>query len=58
MQTLQVNVLRWAIISHKPFDAVVAAVEAAIGRPNMGEFAAKMTAAKSYEEIQKLFVAA
>jgi len=36
MQTLQVNVLRWAIISHKPFDAVVAAVEAAIGRPDIG----------------------
>ena len=52
MQTRQVNVLRWTIISHKPFDAVVAAVEAAIGRPNMAEFAAKMAAAQTYEEMQ------
>jgi uncharacterized protein (DUF302 family) len=52
VQTLQVNVLRWVIISHKPFDAVVAAVEAAIGRPNMGEFAANMAAAQTYEEMQ------
>ena len=52
MQTRQVNVLRWTIISHKPFDAVVAAVEAAIGRPNMGEFAAKIAAAQTYKEMQ------
>jgi len=52
MQTRQVNVLRWTIISHKPFDAVVAAVEAAIGRPNMGEFVIKMAAAQTYEEMQ------
>ena len=52
MQTRQVNMQRWSIVSHKPFDAVVAAVEAAIGRPNMGEFAAKMAAALTYEEMQ------
>jgi len=52
MRTRQVNVLRWTVISHKPFDAVVAAVEAAIGRPNMGEFAAKMAVAQTYEEMQ------
>ena len=54
MQTRQVNVLRWTIISHKPFDAVVAAVEAAIGRPNLGEFTAKIAAAQTYEEMQKV----
>jgi hypothetical protein len=32
MQTRQINVQRWTIISHKPFDVVVAAVE---GRPKM-----------------------
>jgi uncharacterized protein (DUF302 family) len=52
MRTRQVKVLRWTTISHKPFDAVVAAVEAAIGRPNMSEFAAKMAAAQTYEEMQ------
>jgi uncharacterized protein (DUF302 family) len=45
---------RWSIISQKPFDAVVAAVEEAIGRPNMIEFVAKMTTATSYEEMQKV----
>ena len=51
MQTRQVNVQR-CITSPKPFYVVVAAVEAAIGRPNMGEFAARMAAAQTYEEMQ------
>jgi uncharacterized protein (DUF302 family) len=54
MQTRQVNVQRWSITSQKPFEVVVAAVEEAIGRPNMVEFVAKMTAATSYEEMQKV----
>ena len=52
MQTRQVNMQRWSIISQKPFEAVVAAVEEEIGRPNMLEFVTKMTAAASYEEMQ------
>jgi uncharacterized protein (DUF302 family) len=52
MQTRQINMQRWSITSQKPFDAVVAAVEEEIGRPNMLEFVAKMTAATSYEEMQ------
>jgi uncharacterized protein (DUF302 family) len=54
MQTRQVNLQRWSITSQKPFDAVVAAVEEEIGRPNMVEFVAKMTAATSYDEMQKV----
>jgi hypothetical protein len=54
MQTLQVNLQRWSITSQKPFDAVVAAVEEGIGRPNMIEFVAQMAAATSYEEMQKV----
>ena len=54
MQTRQVNMQRWSITSQKPFDAVVAAVEEEIGRPNMLEFVAKMTAATSYDEMQKI----
>jgi len=54
MKTRQVNVKRWSITSQKPFDAVVAAVEEEIGRPNMLEFVAKMTAATSYDEMQKV----
>jgi uncharacterized protein (DUF302 family) len=52
MQTREVNIRRWSITSPKPFEVVVASVEEAIGRPNMGEFAAKMAAAKTYEEMQ------
>src|SRR6266571_5794682 len=54
MQTHQVNVQRWSIISQKPFDAVLAAVEGAIGRPNMIEFAAKVAAATTFEEMQNV----
>ena len=54
MQTRQVNMQRWSITSQKPFDAVVAAVEEEIGRPNMLEFVAKMTTATSYDEMQKV----
>jgi uncharacterized protein (DUF302 family) len=54
MKTRQVNIQRWSITSQKPFDAVVAAVEEGIGRPNMLEFVAKMTASTSYDEMQKV----
>ena len=54
MQTHQVNVLRWSITSGKPFDVVLAAVGEAIGRPNMVEFTAKVTAAKTFEEMQNV----
>jgi hypothetical protein len=39
MPTRQLSVQRWSITSRKPFDVVVAAVEGAIGRPNMVDFA-------------------
>ena len=54
MQTRQINVERWSITSQKPFNAVVAAVEGAIGRPNMIEFGSKLASATSYEEMQKV----
>jgi uncharacterized protein (DUF302 family) len=54
MQTRQVNVRRWSITSQKPFETVVAAVEGAIGRPNMDEFAAKLAAATTYAEMEKI----
>jgi uncharacterized protein (DUF302 family) len=54
MQTREFSGRRWSIISQKPFDAVVAAVEAKIGRPNMGEFSSSMAAAATYEDMQKV----
>jgi uncharacterized protein (DUF302 family) len=54
MQTRQVSLQRWSITSPKPFDVVVASVEDAIGRPNMNDFLANMTAATSFEEMQRV----
>jgi uncharacterized protein (DUF302 family) len=54
MQTHQVNVQRWSITSRKPFDTVLAAVEDAIGRPNMVEFTARVAAATTFEEMQSV----
>jgi uncharacterized protein (DUF302 family) len=48
----QINVQRWSVISQKPFDAVVATVEGAIGRPDMAVFNARMIAATTYEEMK------
>jgi uncharacterized protein (DUF302 family) len=45
---------RWSIISQKPFNAVIEAVEGKIGKPNIIEFVAKMTAATNFEEMQKV----
>jgi uncharacterized protein (DUF302 family) len=54
MQTHQVNVQRCSLISRKPFDAVLAALEEAIGRPNMVEFTVKVAAAKTFEQMQNV----
>ena len=54
MQTHEFSGRRWSITSQKPFDAVVALVEGKIGRPNMGEFVARMATASTYEEMQNV----
>jgi uncharacterized protein (DUF302 family) len=54
MQTREFSGRRWSIISQKPFDAVVAEVEAKIGRPNIAEFVGRMTAAASYEKMKNV----
>ena len=54
METHQVNVQRWSITSRKPFDTVLAAVEDAIGRPNMVEFTARVAAAMTFDEMQSV----
>jgi hypothetical protein len=54
MQTREFSGRRWSIISKKPFDDVVAAVEEKIGRPTIAEVVARMNAATSYAEMQKV----
>ena len=52
--TRQVSVRRWSITSRKPFESVVAAVEAAIGKPNVSEFGTNLRAATTYAEMETL----
>ena len=54
MEVRTVNVQRWSVVSQKPFENVVAAVEAAIGRPNMSEFAKDVAAAATYLEMREV----
>ena len=49
-----ISVRRWSITLQKPFETVVAAVEAAIGRPNMSKFAEEIGRAATYEETQEV----
>jgi uncharacterized protein (DUF302 family) len=54
MTTRHVSIQRLSITSAKPFETVVAAVNAAIGHPDMGEFARKIASAKSYDEMERV----
>ena len=54
IQTRQITVQRWSVISQKPFETVLAAVEAAIGKPDMGEFVARMASATTFEDMQTI----
>jgi len=58
MATQQIQVQRWSITSAKPFESVVAAVEAGIGRPNMGGFGGAVAAATTYAQMEKVVQAA
>jgi hypothetical protein len=58
MATQQIQVQRWSITSAKPFESVVAAVEAGIGPPNMSDFGRAVAAAMTYAEIEKIVQAA
>ena len=48
-----INVPWWSITSQKPFETVVAAVEAAIGRPDMATFAQEIADSPTFEEMQE-----
>ena len=51
--TRQISVERVSVTSSKPFDAVVAALEAVVGRPNMAEFRTEIASATSFGEVQQ-----
>ena len=54
MTTRQIHIQRLSVTSAKPFESVVAAVNAAVGHPDMGELAKKVAAAKTYDEMEKV----
>src|SRR5260370_11126087 len=48
----KVEIERFPVISSKPFDHVVAAVNAAVGHPNMAEFGRSTHEARSFAELK------
>jgi len=54
MATKQINVQRVSIVSSKPFEAVVAKFEAAIGHPDMKKLFGDIGSAKTYAEMEKV----
>jgi uncharacterized protein (DUF302 family) len=58
MAILQFTVERFSVVSSKPFAAVLSALEAAIGHPDMRKFGQKMFAAKSWQELEQVVQAA
>src|SRR5258706_1168577 len=52
MNSRKVEIERLSVMSSKPFEAVVAALEAAIGRPNMPEFRKATEGAGSLAELE------
>jgi uncharacterized protein (DUF302 family) len=47
-----IDVQRWSATSSKPFERVVAAVDAAVGHPNMREFSAQIATAKTASDLE------
>src|SRR5579864_1649356 len=52
MTTRRIEVERFSLISSKPFQAVLAAIKAAVGRPDMAEFARATKAARTFGELE------
>ncbi len=51
LTTRHIETKRWAITSTKPFDRVMADLDAALGHPDMRDFSAAMAAAKTADEL-------
>jgi len=54
MATRQISFQRSSVTSVKPFESVVAALNAALGHPDMGEFARKIASTKNYGEMESV----
>jgi uncharacterized protein (DUF302 family) len=54
MAISQVTVERLSLVSSRPFAEVVARIEAVVGHPDMREFGKKVTAARSWQELEQV----
>jgi uncharacterized protein (DUF302 family) len=54
MNVRKVELRRLSVSSRKPFEAVVAALKAAVGTPNLGEFMKSAHQARSLAELEKV----
>jgi uncharacterized protein (DUF302 family) len=53
MAIQQIDVERFSVTSSKPFDSVIAAIEAVVGHPDMHEFAKHAAEGTSFAEFQR-----
>jgi uncharacterized protein (DUF302 family) len=58
MPTLHVAVERFSLISPRPFAEILAAIDAALGHPDMREFGANIAATQSWQELEHVVRAA
>ena len=54
MTVRRIEIERLTVTSSKPFETVVAALEASIGRPDMAEFLRATRNATTYAELQSV----
>lgn len=54
MATKQIKVQRFSVVSSKPFEEIIEAIDAAIGHPDMPAFRNKITAAPSFAVIESI----
>jgi uncharacterized protein (DUF302 family) len=58
MPVNQIAVERWSLVSPKPFAEIVAALDAALGHPDMPEFWKEIAAASSWQDVEHVIRAA
>jgi len=54
MTTRRIEMERFTLISSKPFQAVLAALKAAVGRPEMAEFGQATKGARTFAELEDI----
>jgi len=52
MITKRVEIERFSVVSPKPFEAVLAALKAAVGNPDMSQFSRAIKAARTFAEFE------